>query len=198
MAIYKKLLDIQTRIEGLTKDANGNAGQYVSGNKVLGFIRPMMNEFGLLLTMDVDEANYQPFETQTKNGTKKDMFCDLKLTFTWIDTTDNEQLKVKWAGTGANGADKSIGSALTYAERYFLLKQFHIPTDKDDVDAIKSPEQEMSDQQAIDFINGIQSVADLDAAWAQYGEPYWKGNKAIIKAFNLRKKNLTNGTVSQR
>lgn len=194
MAIYKKLLDIQTRIEGLTKDANGNAGQYVSGNKILGFIRPMMNKAGLLLTMDVDEANYQPFETQTKNGIKKDMFCDLKLTFTWIDTTDNEQLKVKWAGTGANGADKSIGSALTYAERYFLLKQFHIPTDKDDVDAIKSPEQEMNDQQAIDYINRLASVDELNAAWNQY-EPFWKGNKDITKAFNNRKKALTNGAA---
>jgi len=196
MAIYKKLLEIQQRVEGLTKDASGNSGMYVSGNKVLGFIRPIMNSLGLLLTMDVDDAKYQEFETQTKNGIKKDMFCDLKLTFTWIDTTDNEQLKVKWAGTGANGADKSIGSALTYAERYFLLKQFHIPTDKDDVDAIKTPEQEMSDQQAIDYINSLQSVDALNAAWVQY-EQYWKGNKAIIKAFNQRKKSLTNGTSAQ-
>lgn len=194
MAIYKKLLSIQSRVEGLTKDATGNAGAYVSGNKILGFVRPMMNELGLLLTMDVDEANYQPYETQTKNGVKKDMFCDLKLTFTWIDAEDGEQLKVKWAGTGANGADKSIGSAMTYAERYFLLKQFHIPTDRDDVDAVKTPEQEMSDQQAIDFINGLKSVDALNNAWAQYGEQYWKGNKDIIKAFNLRKRELTNGT----
>lgn len=196
MAIYKKLLEIQQRVEGLTKDASGNSGMYVSGNKVLGFIRPIMNSLGLLLTMDVDDAKYQEFETQTKNGIKKDMFCDLKLTFTWIDTTDNEQLKVKWAGTGANGADKSIGSALTYAERYFLLKQFHIPTDKDDVDAIKTPEQEMSDQQAVDYINSLQSVDALNAAWVQY-EQYWKGNKAIIKAFNQRKKALTNGASAQ-
>ena len=196
MAIYKKLLEIQQRVEGLTKDASGNSGMYVSGNKVLGFIRPIMNSLGLLLTMDVDDAKYQEFETQTKNGIKKDMFCDLKLTFTWIDTTDNEQLKVKWAGTGANGADKSIGSALTYAERYFLLKQFHIPTDKDDVDAIKTPEQEMSDQQAIDYINSLQSVDALNAAWVQY-EQYWKGNKAIIKAFNQRKKAVANGTSAQ-
>lgn len=196
MAIYKKLLEIQQRVEGLTKDASGNSGMYVSGNKVLGFIRPIMNSLGLLLTMDVDDAKYQEFETQTKNGIKKDMFCDLKLTFTWIDTTDNEQLKVKWAGTGANGADKSIGSALTYAERYFLLKQFHIPTDKDDVDAIKTPEQEMSDQQAIDYINSLQSVDALNAAWVKY-EQYWKGNKAVIKAFNQRKKALTNGTSAQ-
>ena len=74
------------------------------------------------------------------------------------------------------------------------MKFLHLQTDEDDVDAIKSPEQEMSDQQAIDYINGLQTVQDLNAAWGQYGEQYWKGNKAIIKAFSLRKKTLTNGT----
>ena len=30
--------------------------------------------------------------------------------------------------------EKGLGSALTYAERYFLLKYFHINTDEDDID----------------------------------------------------------------
>lgn len=33
-----------------------------------------------------------------------------------------------------NGFEKGLGSALTYAERYFLLKYFHIATDEDDID----------------------------------------------------------------
>ena len=35
---------------------------------------------------------------------------------------------------GMNGFEKGLGSALTYAERYFLLKYFHIATDEDDID----------------------------------------------------------------
>jgi hypothetical protein len=35
-----------------------------------------------------------------------------------------------------NEFDKSAGSAITYSQRYFLLKFFLIATDEDDVDAI--------------------------------------------------------------
>ena len=41
---------------------------------------------------------------------------------------------------GCNGFDKGVGSAETYAERYFLLKYFHIATDEDDVDALAPKE----------------------------------------------------------
>jgi hypothetical protein len=39
-----------------------------------------------------------------------------------------------FAANGQNDFEKGLGSALTYAERYFLLKYFHISTDEDDID----------------------------------------------------------------
>lgn len=198
MSVYSKLLKLQSRVTALEKDGTGDKYQYVTGNKLLGVVRPIMDEIGLLLISEVKEATYTRMDYNTRNGQKTEMFCAIKMLFTWIDADTGEKLPCEWASSGMNNFDKSVGSAQTYGERLFIMKTLHLQTDEDDVDAVKSPEQEMSDQQAIDYINGIQSVDGLDAAWAQYGEPYWKGNKAIIKAFNLRKKNLTNGTVSQR
>ena len=114
--------------------------------------------------------------------------------FTWIDAETGEKLPCEWASSGMNNFDKSVGSAQTYGERLFIMKTLHLQTDEDDVDAAKTPEQEMSDQQAIDYINRLASVDELNAAWVQY-EPFWKGNKDIIKAFNNRKKALTNGAA---
>lgn len=54
--------------------------------------------------------------------------------FTWIDTESGEQDVNLFGANGQNDWEKGLGSALTYAERYFLLKFFHIATDKDDVD----------------------------------------------------------------
>lgn len=195
MSVYSKLLKLQSRVTALEKDGTGDKYQYVTGNKLLGVVRPIMDEIGLLLISEVKEATYTRMDYNTRNGQKTEMFCAIKMLFTWIDADTGEKLPCEWASSGMNNFDKSVGSAQTYGERLFIMKTLHLQTDEDDVDAVKSPEQEMSDQQAINFINGIQSVNDLDAAWAQYGEPYWKGNKAIIKAFNLRKKNLTNGTT---
>ena len=39
-----------------------------------------------------------------------------------------------FGANGQNDWEKGLGSALTYAERYFLLKFFHIATDEDDID----------------------------------------------------------------
>lgn len=194
MSLYTKLLEIQKSIAGLTKDATGNNGAYVSGNKILAPVRAQMDSLGILLIPEVEEADFTRQDYNTPKGTKSEMFCALKIKFTWVDAETKETLVCHWASSGLNGWDKGYGSALTYGERYFLLKFFHIPTDRDDVDFPKTPEQEMSDQQAIDYINSISSVDDLNAAWNQY-EPFWKGNKDIIKAFNNRKKALTNGAT---
>lgn len=192
--IYKKLLALQQAVVGLTKDAKGNAGDYVSGNKLLGIVRPMMDKLGLLLTKDVLEYHFEPFEYQTKNGTKKEMFCSLKMRFTWVDTESGDTLPVEWASSGCNGIDKSIGSAYTYGERYFLLKQFGIATDKDDVDAPKSAEEEMNLQQIIAQINSFTTQEQMNWAWQTYGGYYGK-DKEFKAAFAKRQKEIADGTA---
>lgn len=192
--IYKKLLALQQAVVGLTKDAKGNAGDYVSGNKLLGIVRPMMDKLGLLLTKDVLEYHFEPFEYQTKNGTKKEMFCSLKMRFTWVDTESGDTLPVEWASSGCNGIDKSIGSAYTYGERYFLLKQFGIATDKDDVDAPKSAEEEMNLAQIIAQINSFTTQEQMTWAWNTYGGYYGK-DKTFKAAFAKRQKEIADGTA---
>ena len=191
--IYKKLLALQQAVVGLTKDAKGNAGDYVSGNKLLGIVRPMMDKLGLLLTKDVLEYHFEPFEYQTKNGTKKEMFCSLKMRFTWVDTESGDTLPVEWASSGCNGIDKSIGSAYTYGERYFLLKQFGIATDKDDVDAPKSAEEEMNLAQIIAQINSFTTQEQMTWAWKTYG--YYHKDREFKAAFAKRQKEIADGTA---
>ena len=191
--IYKKLLALQQAVVGLTKDAKGNAGDYVSGNKLLGIVRPMMDKLGLLLTKDVLEYHFEPFEYQTKNGTKKEMFCSLKMRFTWVDTESGDTLPVEWASSGCNGIDKSIGSAYTYGERYFLLKQFGIATDKDDVDAPKSAEEEMNLQQIIAQINSFTTQEQMNWAWQTYA--YYQKDREFKAAFAKRQKEIADGTA---
>ena len=80
--------------------------------------------------------------------------------------------------------------------RIFLLKFFHIATDKDDVDAPKTPEEELNDRNWEAYFNSLNTAQELDAAWSQYGAQL-KGNKAVIKAFNKRKMEVTNATRAQ-
>ena len=192
--LYKKLLALQQAVVGLTKDKKGNSYDYVSGDKILGIVRPQMDKLGLLLTVDVLRAEYARQDYQTKNGAKSEMFCTLELKFSWIDTDSGETLSNQWASSGMNGFDKSLGSALTYGERYFLLKFLHIATDKDDVDAPKSAEEEMNLQQIIAQINSFTTQEQMTWAWQQYGGYYGK-DKEFKAAFAKRQKEIANGTA---
>ena len=136
MSLYQKLVEIQKAVKGLGKDANASTYQYVSGSKVLNYIRPKMDELGVLLVQEIDEIDNQRIDYAVKNGQKSELLTKVTMTFTWIDAESGEKLPVKFGANGMNNWDKGLGSALTYAERYFLLKFFHIATDEDDVDAL--------------------------------------------------------------
>lgn len=136
MNLFQKLVEIQKVVKGLGKDANASTYQYVSGSKVLNYIRPKMDELGVLLVQEIDEIDNQRIDYAVKSGQKSEMLTKVTMTFTWIDAESGEKLPVKFGANGMNNWDKGLGSALTYAERYFLLKFFHIATDEDDVDAL--------------------------------------------------------------
>lgn len=136
MNLFQKLVEIQKVVKGLGKDANASTYQYVSGSKVLNFIRPKMDELGVLLVQEIDAIDNHRIDYAVKSGQKSEMLTMVTMTFTWIDAESGEKLPVKFGANGMNNWDKGLGSALTYAERYFLLKFFHIATDEDDVDAL--------------------------------------------------------------
>lgn len=144
--LNKKLLELQQSVRALAKNEEGFGYQYVSGSKLLYFIRPTMDKLGLRLVPNTVSVEQQLVETSPattqKDGTikpaKTEVLVLLHKTFTWIDVESGESETTDFFAQGCNGFDKSIGSAETYAERYFLLKYFHIATDEDDVDAPKT------------------------------------------------------------
>ena len=132
--IYQKLLVIQQAVMGLGKDKSAFNYKYVTGDKVLGIIKPLMNDLGLLLKQEVLDIENTRQDYTTNQGSKTEILSKLMMRFTWVDT-DTMQTDVNLFGAnGQNGFDKGVGSAITYAERYFLLKYFHIATDEDDID----------------------------------------------------------------
>ena len=135
MAIFKKLLTIQSAIDGTFKDAENTSDRYkyTSSNTLLNMIRPMLNDLGLLLIPLVTDAKLS--EGATRSGTTRYM-TEMWWTFRWVDVEDGETYDVPWYSQGVDLAgEKGTGKAATYAEKYYLLKQFHIPTDKDDPDS---------------------------------------------------------------
>jgi len=139
MSIYKKLLIIQKNVIGLAKNQKSNNYQYVDGTKVLDHIKPLMNELGLILKQEILSVDNERMDYKTGIGTqyekaKSEILSKVMMRFTWIDCETGEKDENLFGANGQNDWEKGLGSALTYAERYFLLKFFHIATDADDID----------------------------------------------------------------
>lgn len=163
MSIYKKLLDIQKAIDFLKKNQDGHQYRYVDGTRVLSAIRPLMNKHGLILKQEITSANHEVITYATRNGEKTEVLAKVMFLFTWVDSETGETDVNKWAADGMNGFDKGIGSAMTYAERYFLIKYFHIPTDELDNDALgdKSGQQQGLDKR----LRSAKTLDELKNVW---------------------------------
>ena len=135
MSLYDKFLKIQKEVDSVLKDGKNTSDKYdfVSGNAVLNIIRPKMNELAVLLIPSVRSTRFH--EGSTKSGTAR-FVVEIDYDFTWVDVETGETLVVPWYANGADlgSAERAVGKAATYSEKYFLLKFFHIPTDKDDPD----------------------------------------------------------------
>ena len=132
--LYQKLLHIQTKINGLGKDKSTHQYKYVTGDKILGEIKPLMNQLGLILKQEVISIENSRQDYTTAKGSKSEILSKVMMQFTWIDCATGEKDVNLFGANGQNDWEKGLGSALTYAERYFLLKYFHIATDEDDID----------------------------------------------------------------
>ena len=141
MNIHQKLIEVRKTIKGFNKDTKGFNYSYVSGNQILRAIKNKMDELGILLIpeVDYDTLSWCKHEyTNIKGQDKLDFIIQGKMIYKWInaDNPAEDYINVPWLMVGQQSDDisKAVGTALTYNERYFLLKFFNCPTDEDDPD----------------------------------------------------------------
>lgn len=127
------------------KKKNGSkesAYKYTPGWKIIESIREKMDELDIMLDTEIvsekhEMISYPVYKVVENNNIqkfeKKEMYVTLECNFTWVDVDTNETVgPIKMISSGANGIDKSISSAMSLAEKYFLLKYFHITTREKD------------------------------------------------------------------
>lgn len=147
--LFQKIADVKANIDGFTKDAKSYNYSYVSGSQVLHRIRNKMIENNLLLIPKTTEENYKQIQVTRFNQKAKreitvtEFVVEMKLTYIWINADKpEEQLEIPFYAVGQqDDVSKAHGTGLTYAERYFLMKFFNIPTDEDDADAKEKQEK---------------------------------------------------------
>ena len=180
MSIYKKLFEIQKQVKGLSKDKKSYSFSYVTGNKLLSFIKPLMDQQGLILKQEVLSIDNERMDYKTNRGEKSEILSKVMMRFTWVDIETGERDENSFGANGQNDWEKGLGSALTYAERYFLLKYFHIATDEDDID---NPNRKPAE---IDLgYKDCKTRDELEIFWRKLSEGQRKLMEKIVAEFAL-------------
>lgn len=128
MNIYQKLVEVRKSVESFKKEATGYNFKYVPGVQILTEIKSTMDSQGIILEHHLTETIVTHLE--------KTWFVSSKMKMIWVNSEKPEdKIIIDWFCTGEQkDPSQALGSALTYSERYFLLKFFGIPTDEDDPD----------------------------------------------------------------
>ncbi len=163
--LHQRLLAVQKAVGNyMRKDQTGHQFQYVGSSQVLGVIRDAMDENGLILSVSITGHN---LITKWSVPDSKEHLTELDIEFTWINVDDpSDRMEWHGYGQGLDTGEKGVGKALTYAEKYGLLKFFHIATDKDDPDAFQDRVDAAKPKEPTIGTAGSKSIADEVAAMA--------------------------------
>lgn len=144
MNIYQKLIEVRKQVPYLQKESEGHQYKYTGSSQVLASVRKKLDELELLLIPKIVSTNIlaETVESTDKyNNPKKTTtyFTELTMVMTWVNAENPEEtIECPWYAQGVDIAgEKGVGKALTYGEKYFMLKFFNIATDKDDPDAFQ-------------------------------------------------------------
>lgn len=174
--VYQRLAEVRKKVSYLKKEQSGSQFNYVGSSDVLGALHSKINEMGLLLQPAItghkvkDQIEiinqYNKYTKQTEQKQRITYFTELEMTMRWINIDNPEDfLESKWYAQGVDIAgEKGVGKALTYAEKYFLLKFFNIATDDDDPDKYQKEQLKNTaiTERQIDMLNAsISRVAEL-------------------------------------
>ena len=141
--LHQKLVEIRKEVTSLTKENNSDQYKYVSSSQVLHAVRAKMDELYVLLVPkivghELGKSAIEYYDTKDRVSKRTTTyFTELDMIMTWVNAAEPSQtIDCPWYGQGVDIAgEKGVGKALTYGEKYFMLRFFNIPTDADDPDA---------------------------------------------------------------
>lgn len=137
MNLFEKLIEVRKTVTHLTKEGQNAQYEYATSGQVLKSVRSKMDELSIILVPEIKETKVTEKNYQNNDGKKiTKYFTELYMNMTWLDASNpTDKITVPWYAQGVDyEGEKGVGKALTYGEKYFILKFFNIPTDEDDPD----------------------------------------------------------------
>ena len=150
MNIYQKLLSITAELSTVSKNLEVGTGQTkykaVGELDVLKAVRPLEVKHGIYsypTSRRIIESGIIENKAYDKNGNeiiRKNLYERIEVTYRFVNVDNPEEfIEITSYGDGIDSQDKSVGKAMTYADKYALMKAYKIMTG-DDPDQNESAE----------------------------------------------------------
>lgn len=171
--LFQKLAKIRKAVEVMKKDKSGYGYKYLSEEAILAKITTFMDKYEVSLIPEIKPGTTEIKQVElhktkfTKDGQKYDeisneTLIDSEMSFAWVDNTNPEdKIVVPWIMVGQRAdASQCLGTALTYAKRYFLTVFFNIARSDDDPDQFRKKQKEAEAEADKAVRDGI--IANID------------------------------------
>ena len=144
--IYKKMLKATEKIQSVAKNleieiSKGKSYKAVGETDVLKAVKPIEIELGIFsypVSRKIIET--ATLENETQYGTTKKLFMRIETIYRFVNVDNpSEFVEITSYGDGIDSGDKATGKAMTYSDKYALLKAYKIATGDD-------PDQEPSQE----------------------------------------------------
>lgn len=138
MNIFEKLSAISLEITNVEKNLTISMGaskyKAVGEGDVLAAVRPAEAKFRVY-SYPCSRKIIDAYELETldyKGNTKKQFFERIEITYRFVNMDNpSEFIDIISYGDGIDSGDKSVGKAMTYGDKYALLKAYKIITGED-------------------------------------------------------------------
>ena len=176
MNIYEKMSAITNELGVVAKNLNvdmGNGKNYkaVQEKDVLDAVKPIEEKYRVYsYPKERKVIDSEILEKETKYGKTKNMYLRIETTYEFVNLDKpEEKITMTSYADGIDSGDKATGKAMTYSDKYSLLKAYKIATG-DDPDKDASPEhgyskltKEQDERlQLLDEIQGLAILKSID------------------------------------
>lgn len=138
MNIYEKMAEITAEINTVAKNLQVDTGKgkgykAVSEADVLAAVKPIEKKHGVYsYPYDREIVESGELVNQTQYGERKSLFLRVKTVYRFVNTEKtDEYIDIVTYGDGVDTQDKAPGKAMTYGDKYALLKAYKIQTGDD-------------------------------------------------------------------
>lgn len=164
--IFERVALITAEMEPVSKDLKVGEGeksyQATSEGSVLSAVKPLEEKYRVFSYAVSREKETQLIEKEyTWNGQPRKIRLvkvDITATYRFVNIDNPEEyIETVSYGTGLDTGDKAAGKAMTYADKYALMKMYKISTgNANDPDSYRSPED--------GFIFGDIALGDIPSS----------------------------------